>query len=82
MVVTSERFLMLLLFGFSTMVNACGWISIAPIFSLVEDVSSHDIILSICICSALRRWPIDGQLHVIFLHGLIPADELPMRVCS
>ena len=29
---------MLLLFGCSTCVNACGWISIAPIFQLVEDL--------------------------------------------
>ena len=36
---TSERFWVLFLFGASTCINACGWISVAPVFLLVEDVS-------------------------------------------
>ena len=34
-----ERFWVLLLFGCCTMINACGWISISPIFALVQAVS-------------------------------------------
>ena len=36
---SKERFWVLLLFGCCTMINACGWISISPIFALVEAVS-------------------------------------------
>mmetsp|Transcript_22949 Transcript_22949/g.28481 ORF Transcript_22949/g.28481 Transcript_22949/m.28481 type:complete len:127 (+) Transcript_22949:114-494(+) len=36
--VTPERFWILLLFGLSTMINAVGWISMAPVYSLVEDL--------------------------------------------
>ena len=38
---TPERFWILLIFGLSTMINACGWISFAPLFLLCEDVSSE-----------------------------------------
>ena len=37
--VKTERFWSLFLFGCCTCVNACGWIAMAPIFLLVEDVS-------------------------------------------
>ena len=40
---TWERFWVLFLFGCSTCVNACGWISVAPVFMLVEDVSINGI---------------------------------------
>ena len=39
---TKERFWVLFLFGCSTCVNACGWISVAPVFLLVEDVSINN----------------------------------------
>ena len=35
---SKERFWVLFLFGASTMINACGWITLAPIFLLVEDL--------------------------------------------
>ena len=42
---TSERFWVLFLFGCSTCINACGWISVAPVFLLVEDVSTIYVLL-------------------------------------
>ena len=45
-VATKERFWILLQYGFCTMINACGWMSIAPIYALVEDVSDPDLILN------------------------------------
>ena len=42
---TSERFWVLFLFGCSTCINACGWISVAPVFLLVEDVSTIHVLL-------------------------------------
>ena len=58
-VATRERFWILLLFGLSTMVNALGWISLAPVYALVEDVSTlqahlsyHVLTLASCVTSS------------------------------
>ena len=54
-VVTSERFWILLQFGLSTMINAVGWISLAPVYALVEDVSTLEARLSYLVLT-LAAW--------------------------
>ena len=78
---TRERFWVLFLFGLSTMINACGWISIAPCFLLVEDVSSVWFwLIRFVLITALWCFPTDGKHDVILLHGPILANELPVRL--
>jgi hypothetical protein len=36
----ARRFLMMVLFSFCTMINACGWISFAPIGTILMTVIS------------------------------------------
>ena len=38
---TPARFWMLFLFGCCTLVNACGWIQLSPLFTLIEEVSLY-----------------------------------------
>ena len=38
---SAERYWVLFLFGCCTMMNACGWISISPLGSLLEYVSNR-----------------------------------------
>lgn len=40
---TPARFWMLFLFGCCTLVNACGWIQLSPLFTLIEEVSITEI---------------------------------------
>ena len=84
MIVKKERFWVLLLFGLSTMINACGWISIAPVFSLVEDVSNRfvEFLLTGCTFTALRCVYSGRELHVILVYGALPTNELPLRLCD
>ena len=78
---------MLFLFGCSTCVNACGWISVAPVFLLVEDVSINGyskfldkVITYIIILLALRCVSIDGEYDVILIYGALPTNELSLRL--
>ena len=87
---TPERFWILLIFGLSTMINACGWISFAPLFLLCEDVSSGSgsrvsrIVLNVFFILWVGLWyqSTDGQLDVILIYGAVPASKLPMRLCN
>ena len=44
--VYKERFWVLFLFALCTGINACGWICFAPVFGLVEFVSSFIVVLT------------------------------------
>ena len=46
---TPARFWMLFLFGCCTLVNACGWIQLSPLFTLIEEVSNTEITIDLSI---------------------------------
>ena len=80
---TWERFWIVFLFGCCTCVNQCGWIQIAPVFMLCEDVSSVSIdVLLTCLSVALWSIIFHREPNVVLIHGSLPSHELPLRLRS
>ena len=79
---TLERFWVLFLFCCCIMVNQCGWIQIAPVFLLVEDVRTYFVFLT-SLFYALALWCqfSHSKPDVILIHGSLPSYELPVDIC-